>query len=92
MNKINKTNKLQAQRFKEITPNDSENIFLSREPEDIVGVECRIYIGTGGNVKVENLHGDIATYKNVNDGQFLPIDVIKVYSTDTTAEDIVALW
>ena len=61
-----------------------------------------LYVGTGGNVKVrmESQFGkdpkiDV-TFKNVQSGSFLPIQVIKVFGGDgslgTTAANIIALF
>lgn len=50
-----------------------------------------LYIGTGGNVKVKLVSGSILTFVNVQDGSWLPIKVIMVYSTDTTASDILII-
>lgn len=51
-----------------------------------------LYVGTGGDLRVEVFGGDVVTFANVNDGQFIPVQVVKVYSTGTTADNIVALW
>lgn len=51
-----------------------------------------LYVGTGGDLKVELFGGSVVTLTNVNDGQFVPLQVVKVFSTGTTADDIVALW
>ena len=55
---------------------------------------CNLFVGTGGDLKVAFV-GDRTTailLKNIPDGSFLPIEVVKVYDTDTTADDIVALY
>jgi len=51
-----------------------------------------LYVGTGGDLKLELFGGSVVTFANVNDGQFIPVQVVKVFSTGTTADDIVALW
>lgn len=51
-----------------------------------------LYVGTGGDLTVMTLGGDVVTLRNYNDGQFVPIHVTRVFSTGTTASDIVALW
>jgi hypothetical protein len=51
-----------------------------------------LYVGTGGDLKVELFGGSVVTLTNVNDGQFIPVQVVKVFSTGTTADNIVALW
>lgn len=50
-----------------------------------------LYVGTGGNIKVRLVGGSVLTFSNVTDGSFLPIVVNMVYSTDTTASDIIIL-
>lgn len=55
-----------------------------------------LYVGTGGNVKVQMEDFSIVTFYNVADGSFLPILAIKVYGVDgtngTTADNIIALF
>jgi hypothetical protein len=52
---------------------------------------CVLYIGTGGDVVVTMAGNDIVTFFNVQDGTFMPVQVLKVWDA-TTAEDIIALW
>jgi|TARA_R100001163_G_C5058306_1_gene194903 hypothetical protein len=51
-----------------------------------------LYIGTGGNIKVDTVSGDTVTFKNVADGSVLAVQVKKVYNTGTSANDIIALY
>lgn len=53
---------------------------------------CVLYVGVGGDIKVTTSGGSTLTFKNVQDGTFMPISVQRVWATDTTATDIVALW
>ena len=56
---------------------------------------CVLYIGTagtGGIVRVLTSSGADLTFNNVSDGTFLPVQVKRVFNTDTTASDILALW
>lgn len=68
---------------------------------DLQAVQTRgacIYIGGPGNLDVELESGDRVTFKGLTAGSFLPILVIKVFSTDgsgavsTSATDIIALF
>jgi hypothetical protein len=52
---------------------------------------CVLYIGTGGDVVVTMAGNDVVTFFNVQDGTFMPVQVLKVWDA-TTAEDIIALW
>jgi hypothetical protein len=53
---------------------------------------CVLYVGTGGNLRVTTSGNDILTFVNVQDGTFFPINVIKLWSTGTTATNIIGLW
>jgi hypothetical protein len=61
-------------------------------PDDSTAVNFdALYVGTGGTVKVKDLDGTDGTYVNVSNGQILPVSVSRVYSTGTTASNIVGL-
>ena len=68
--------------FEAITAHDSTNF----------GAPCRgIYVGTGGNVAVVGLDAVAVTFTNVPSGAILPVQAIRVNSTNTTASNMVAL-
>lgn len=52
----------------------------------------KLYVGVGGNVKVQMLGGAEVTFTNVPSGTFLRIKVIKVFLTGTTATTMLGLW
>lgn len=81
--------KLQAGRASSVTPSDTLGI-----PSVSGGKNngCVLYIGSAGDIRVETVGGDDVTFKGVNAGQFFPVNVVKVFSTGTTADEIVALW
>lgn len=66
----------------EVTFNDSSLINPTRA----------IYVGSTGNVKVDFVDGTTVTFSSVSAGTLLPIRVNKIYSTGTTATDIIALY
>lgn len=67
-----------------ITPNDSTN--LPRVP-------CRsIYVGAGGDVKVDMVGGGTVTFTSVLAGTILPIQAVRVYATGSTASAMLALY
>ena len=39
---------------------------------------CVLYVGTGGDVKVTTAGNDIVTFVDVQNGSFLPVQVVKV--------------
>jgi hypothetical protein len=81
--------KLQVGRAANVTTSDTLNI------PSISGGEnngCVLYVGTGGNVKVTTVGYDDIVFFNVPSGSFIPVQVLKVWATDTTALNIIALW
>jgi hypothetical protein len=81
--------KLQVGRAASVTASDSADIAA------VTGGTnngCVLYVGSFGDVKVRTIGGDDVTFKNVQAGTFLPVQVIRVFSTGTTSTDIVALW
>ncbi len=76
----------------EITPNDND-IIPNPSNQDLSGNNgCVLYVGTGGNLRVLTVGNSDITFSNIQSGQFVPVHVLKVYATGTTATDIIALW
>ena len=72
-----------AERAFAITPNDSAD--LSVFPR-------AIYVGGAGNVKVTTLGGDTVTLNGAVAGSILPVRVVRVFSTGTTATNLIGLY
>ena len=53
---------------------------------------CVLYVGGAGDVKVKMVGGNDVVFAGATAGSFLPINVLQVFATDTTATNIVALW
>lgn len=53
---------------------------------------CVLYVGTGGKLRVMTASGQDVLFNNILGGSFLPVQVLKVFKTTTTATDLVALW
>lgn len=54
---------------------------------------CVLYIGGAGNVALRCAsRSKIVIFKGLVAGQFVPVQTLRVNSSDTTATDIVALW
>jgi len=67
-----------------VTPSDTEDLF---------NVARGIWVGGAGDVKVDLETGGTAiVFSNVPSGTILPIRVKRVYATDTTATNLVALY
>tara|TARA_R100000951_G_scaffold81959_1_gene69645 strand:- start:3389 stop:3859 length:471 start_codon:yes stop_codon:yes gene_type:complete len=79
----------------EITLNIPATPFGPTSKFDVYGGNSNgavLYVGTAGNVRVLTSGGDDVTFSAVQAGSFIPVNVIKVYDTSTTASDILALW
>ena len=81
--------KLQVGRAASVTPSDTANI-----PSVSGGTKngCVLYVGSAGNLRVQTVGGDDVTFNNINTGAFIPVQIVKVYATGTTASNILALW
>jgi hypothetical protein len=84
--------KLQANRAAAVTPSNTANIPSLSSEAGTPNRGCVLYVGTKGNLKVLTVGGDEVTFTNFQDGSFLPVQVVRVYSTGTTASNIIALW
>jgi hypothetical protein len=52
---------------------------------------CVLYVGVSGDLTVTLITGTKVTFKNMPVG-FVPVQVKKVWSTNTGAKEIIALW
>jgi len=66
-----------------VTPSDSV---------DLSYVSRAVYVGASGNVKVVMADSGTVTFVGVPAGATLPIRVSRIWSTGTTATNIIALW
>ena len=67
-------------------------------------IGCTLFVGATGDLTVQMAENNGNTnnisapanaevlYKNIADGSFLPIQVVRVDKTNTTADNIVAMW
>lgn len=65
-----------------ITPNDAA---------DLSSWALALYVGTGGDVKMDTWGGETVTFANVPVG-VLPVRSRRVYAAGTTASNIVGLY
>lgn len=84
--------KTQALRAATVTPSDSLTIPSVSSQDGSGNNGCALYVGTGGDVRVTTAGGDDVIFFNLQDGSFVPVQVLKVWITGTTASNIVALW
>jgi hypothetical protein len=82
--------KLQGMRASSVTPSNTVNI-----PSISGGTNtqaCVLYIGSGGTLKVLTEGNDEVTFVNVPSGSFLPVNVLRVFASGTSASNIIAIW
>lgn len=53
---------------------------------------CVLYVGGIGDVRVLTIDQDDVTFFGVQTGTFMPVQVVKVFASGTSATNIVALW
>lgn len=74
------------------------NIFLSTGESYTVYAQSQVknaavlFIGTGGTLRVITAGGQDITFNAILGGTFLPVQVIKVFKTGTSATNLIALW
>ena len=84
--------KLQAGRAAAVTPSNTLNIPSVATQDGSGNNGCVLYVGTGGTLKVTTIGGDEVTFTGIVSGTFVPVQVIRVWATGTSASNIVALW
>lgn len=86
------TQKLQAGRAAAVTPSDTVDIPSVSTQDGSGNNGCVLYVGTGGTLKVTTIGGDEVTFTGIVSGTFVPVQVLRVWATGTSASNIVALW
>jgi hypothetical protein len=87
--------KLQTSVAAVVVPNNTVNIAYpgdTTDPPFNSAWPCVLYVGTGGTLKVRTAGGNEVTLVGVAAGTFIPIQVVRVFSTGTSATNILALW
>jgi hypothetical protein len=84
--------KLQAERAALVTPSNTVDIPYIGGDGTTPSWPCVLYIGGSGNIRVLTAGGDDVVFTGVLAGTFLPVQVTRVFATNTTATNIVALW
>jgi len=67
-----------------VTPDDDANLSLTPT--------SGLYVGTDGDIKVNMLDGTTKTFVGLKAGEVYPFEITRVYTTGTTATDIVTLY
>jgi hypothetical protein len=84
--------KLQAYRAAAVTPSNTVDIPSVSTQDGTGNNGCVLYVGGAGNLKVTTVGGDEVTFSSVLAGSFIPVQVVKVWASGTSATNIIALW
>jgi hypothetical protein len=84
--------KLQAYRASDVTPSDTADIPSVSTQDGSGNNGCVLYVGGAGNIKVTTAGGDTVVFTGLLAGMFIPVQVLRVWATSTTATNIIALW
>ncbi len=72
-------------------PASSGFVIAPSDGVDLPETTRALYVGTGGNLSVRMLHGETLTLVNVTAGSLLPLRVVRVLATGTTAGALTGL-
>ena len=73
-------------------PAPSAIAVTTSDSADLAAFTRGIYVGVGGDVKVTMVCGQVVTFKNLAGGMVHPICAVRIWSTGTTATDIVGVY
>ena len=85
---MNLTDVSSSPRIITVTPDDDIDIEWDGRIEECIG----IYVGTGGNLSVLNDLGEEVIYKNLAAGITHSISTKRIRATNTTAQDLLAIF
>jgi len=84
--------KLQGRSAAAVTLSNTSNIPSVSTQDGSGNNGCVLYVGGVGNLKVLTVGGNEVTFTDVPTGTFVPVQVLRVFATGTTATNIVAIW
>lgn len=73
-------------------PANSAFMIIPSDTLDLPYVTRAVYVGATGNLHVTMLNGEDVTFLGVPAGSFLPLRVIKVWFSNTTAQNILGMY
>jgi hypothetical protein len=66
-------------------------VAITTADTDLTNPVRALYVGGNGNIKVTTVDGDVVTFIGCVVGSILPVSVKRVWSTSTTATNIIGL-
>jgi hypothetical protein len=67
-------------------------VLITKADSDLTTAIRGLYVGTTGNVRVTTVGGDDVVIPTVPAGAILPIEIKRVWSTNTTASGFVGIF
>jgi hypothetical protein len=86
------TTTFQGYNAQALTPDDNNDITIGGTSIDNLENGVCLYVGTGGDITVTMLSGQVVTFSNVPNGSFMPIQIKKLWSSGTGASNILGLY
>lgn len=72
-------------------PASAGQALVADDIQPLASVTRAIYVGSGGDMRVTLLSGDVITLKSTVAGTVYPLRITHLHSTGTTASDVVGL-
>jgi hypothetical protein len=85
-------NTFQGFNAQDIIPSDSSPITIGGSSIEGLDNGVVLYVGSGGDIQVTMIGSQVVILVNVPSGTFLPIQVNKVWASNTTASNILAFY
>lgn len=73
-------------------PHENAALVVPTDSTDLSPYAVRLFVGGAGNIKVTTWGGNTLVLTGIPAGTLLPLSVVRVWSTSTTASNIVALF
>ena len=70
----------------------SNTVNFTNPSNAAVPITAVIYVGTAGNVQVQTAQNETVIFSNVLAGTVIPLQVVRVWTTNTTATNLVAIY
>jgi len=74
------------------SPPENAAAIVPSDGADLPEVTRALYVGGGGDVALRMVGGELVTFANLQAGALIPLRVVRVLATGTTATALVGLW
>jgi hypothetical protein len=70
----------------------SDTINFSNPSNAAVPITAVVYVGGAGNVQVQTAQNETVLFSGLNAGTVIPVQVVRVFSSNTTATNLVGIY